>query len=250
MWRNSHDGWSARIVGEFLLRLRTASDELRWRGPVRFSLLALRELFSPLVYWHVFYVFEKDVHLLPSSRTPEFDVKVYAGSEHLGELICEIEPMGEFSADAIASRLASGDVVAVADAGSEPVGYAWMALQSGLEIAFDTTWVLGANEAAFHHSFTHPNWRGRSIQRHLDAALMRYAHQNGILKIFLTISALNPQSLNAAKHMRKQKIMTLVLARVKGLDWVYRKAFGAPLESRFALSPAAAARGINEAKHE
>lgn len=229
------------MISEFLFRVRNAPNELRWRGPFRFSLLVLREMFSPLVYWHVFYVFEKDVHVPPPDRTAEFDVKVYAGREHLDRLIREIVPMGEMSAEEIASRLASGDVVAIAYAGSEPLGYAWMALKSGMEIAFDTVWVLAANEAAFHGSFTHPNWRGRSIQRHLDAGLLRYADENGVVKIFLTISALNAPSIRAAKHMRKQRAMTLVLARVQRLNWVYRKAFGAPLESRFAVSPAAAA---------
>lgn len=241
---------SSRMISEFLFRVRNAPKELRWRGPLRFSLLVLREIFSPLFYWHVFYVFEKDVHVPPPDPAAEFDVEVYAGREHLDKLIREIAPMGEISAEEIAFRLTSGDVVAVAYAASDPVGCAWMALKGGLEIAFDTVWVLAANEAAFHGSFTRPNWRGRSVQRYLDAALLRYAHENGVVKIFLTISALNAPSIRAAKHMRKQRAMTLVLARIRRLNWVYRKAFGAPLESRFAVSPPAAARGMNEAEHE
>lgn len=229
--------WPSRMIREFLIRLRNAPNELRWRGPFRFSLLVLREIFSPLLYWHVFYVFEKDVHLLEPERTAEFDVKVCAGRDHFDELVREIVPMGEISAKVIESRLASNDIVAVAHAGSEPVGYAWMALESGLETAFDTIWVLGAKEAVFYGSFTHPHWRGRGVQHELDAMLMLCARKNHINKIFATVSALNRPSLRAFDTVHQRNIMTLMLARVRGLKWVYRKSIGAPIESHFAVSP-------------
>jgi GNAT superfamily N-acetyltransferase len=223
------------MTARYPVRWQNPFKQLRWRGPLRFSLLVLRELLSPVMYWYVFTVWERDVEL-PSDENGEFEVKVYAGRGDLDRLKREIVPMGEISADVIESRLGSGNVVAVAYQDGRAAGYAWMALAGRLEIAFDTAWVLGTKEGAYHGSFTHPNWRGRGIQRYLDAGLMRYAHEHGIGKVFATVSVMNTPSLRARDKIRQRTIMTLVLVRVRGLNWVYRKAFGAPFESRFAIS--------------
>jgi GNAT superfamily N-acetyltransferase len=209
--------------------------QLRWRGPLRFSLLVLRELLSPLMYWYVFTVWERDVELPPNGNG-EFEVKVYAGRGDLDRLKREIVPMGEISAEVTESRLGSGNVVAVAYQDGRSAGYAWMALAGRLEIAFDTDWVLGMREGAYYGSFTHPNWRGRGIQRYLDAGLMRYAHEHGIAKVFAAVSVMNTPSLRARDKIQQRTIMTLVLVRIRGLNWVYRKAVGAPFESRFTIS--------------
>jgi GNAT superfamily N-acetyltransferase len=179
-------------------------------------------------------VFEKDIEPPESDSYGEFKVKVYAGSENLDTLGGPIARLGEIPQEVIASRLASGDVVAAAYAGGDLVGYAWMTMVSGLEVAFGTTWILYSGEAALYGSFTDHGWRGRGIQRYLDAALRRYASQNAIAKFLFTVSAFNAPMLGALKDMRKRKIMTLVLVRIRGLNWVFRKAIGAPLESRFA----------------
>jgi GNAT superfamily N-acetyltransferase len=219
-----------------LNRMRNAPAELRWRGALRFSSLVLREFFSPLLYWHVLHVFQRQVQPPQREGTAEFDVKIFAGLANLDRLVCDIGPMGEISAEVIELRLISGDAVALAYSRGEPVGYAWMTFASGLEVAFGVAWFLNARESAFYGSFTHPRWRGRAIQQSLDGALMRYAYEKGVSRVFSTISALNTQMLNAFKHLDRHKIMTLVLVRVRGFNWVYRKSLGAPLESRFTLA--------------
>lgn len=225
--------WFLWMAGDILYRARSAFKEFRWRGPFRFSFLVLRELLSPLLYWHVLYVFEK-VAVPQSGETTKFDIQVYKGQANFARLARELVPMGQISAEFIERRLNSGDAVAVAYSDGEPVGYAWMMFSSGLELAFGTAWIVGAQEAALHGSFTHPKWRGRYVQRDLDRALMRYAYQLGIDTVYSTISALNTSMLRGSNRIIQRKIMTLVLVRVRGLNWVYRKSFGAPLESRFA----------------
>jgi GNAT superfamily N-acetyltransferase len=223
-------------MSEFRRRLSNVTRELRWRGPLNFSLLVLRELLSPLMYWHVFHVFEMDVTSHQPVGSSEFDVAVCSGRANSDKLTRELVPMGEISGDEINSRLGSGDSVAVAYAGRDPIGYAWVSFATWLKIAFLTVWVLDAQEAAFYGSFTHPGWRGRGVQRHLDAALMRYLAENGIATVFSTVSAFNRAMLRATNCSQRRKSMTLVLVHVRGINWVYRRAFGAPLQSRFAVS--------------
>src|SRR5712692_9799599 len=58
-----------------------AVEILRWRGPLRFLFLVVREVFRPVVYWHVFYIVQNDLRQsLPTSyaRAP-FEVRIYAG---------------------------------------------------------------------------------------------------------------------------------------------------------------------------
>src|ERR1700690_4327822 len=38
-----------------------AFEILRWRGPGRFLLLALREVLRPLVYWHAYYIIQNEM---------------------------------------------------------------------------------------------------------------------------------------------------------------------------------------------
>lgn len=195
------------------------------------------------MYWHVLHVFERDVDPPQPDSSAEFNIAVYAGRDNLEKMTRELVPMGEISADAINFRLSAGDAVAVAYAGSDPTGYTWVSFATGLEVAFQTIWILGAKQATFYGSFTHPRWRGRKVQRLLDAALMRYLAQHGIVTVFATVSAFNRAMLRATRSSQRRKIMTLVLARVRGLHWVYRGTFGAPLDSRFAVS-------VQEASHE
>jgi hypothetical protein len=65
-------------------------------------------------------------------------------------------------------------------------------------------------------------------------ALNTYAREHGVRRSVGSISVLNSQSLSMAKRLRKKKIMTVLVVRVHGLGWTFRKSFGAPLHSRFA----------------
>jgi GNAT superfamily N-acetyltransferase len=218
------------------LQLRTAAKELRWRGPLNFALLVLRELLSPLLYWHIFHVYETDVVAPQLSQSAKFNVEVYAGRANSDKLTRELAPLGDISGDEINFRLSSGDVVAVAYAGKDPAGYAWVSFATGLEIAFQTAWALDDHQAAFYGSFTHPPWRGLGVQRQLDAALMRYLAQSDFATVFSTVSTFNRAMLRATNCSQRRKCMTLVLIHFRGLNWTYRDAFGAPLQSRFAVS--------------
>lgn len=229
-------GHSAREGRNFSTVLSRLRAEFRWRGPLRFSALVLREILSPIVYWHVLYVFEKDIDPPLADPHLPFTITIYSGCENAQLLTNEIPRLGEISSKTVESRLAFGDSIAVAYADGRPVAYAWMTVASGMEIAFNTVWRLYPGECIFHGSFTLAGWRGHGVQHQLDAALQSYARERGIGKVLATISAFNTPSLRAFKRAHLCKVMTLVLVRVRGINWNFRNALGAPFESRFTVS--------------
>jgi len=50
--------------------------------------------------------------------------------------------------------------------------------------------------------------------------------------------------MSLAKHFNRRPAMTVFLARVRGLNWTFRKSFGAPLESRFFWTAPRASRKV------
>jgi hypothetical protein len=64
-------------------RWRRIGEILRWRGPFTLFVLAVRELLRPVVYWHMFYIFERDVAREPlpepysKTKKENIEVRVY-----------------------------------------------------------------------------------------------------------------------------------------------------------------------------
>jgi hypothetical protein len=86
-----------------------------------------------------------------------------------------------------------------------------------------------------YDSFVPRKLRGGGIHSVVNVALNRYARQRGLAKLFSSISILNAQSMSLAKRLRQAKRMMVILVRVRGVKWTWRKAIGAPLESRFSV---------------
>lgn len=214
---------------------RRAPEIFRWRGPLRFLLLVAREILRPFMYWHVFYIVENDIRQSsPKSYSKErFEVKIYVGPKDLEGAKTDLTAIGELSPAEIGSRLHRGDAVAVAYASDEAVGYSWMTFSSGLVLAFNTTWIVGPNEAVLYDSFVRPQWRGQGIHSCLDVAFHSYARERGIVRTLASMAALNSQALSLAKRSGKPTIMTVVLVRFRGVKRAWGTAIGAPLNSRF-----------------
>jgi hypothetical protein len=70
----------------------------------------------------------------------------------------------------------------------------------------------------------------------MNRTLNEYARDRRLTRTLARISALNPQSLNLAKHSRDPKTMTLILAHIRGVNWTYIKTLDLPFSSRFARS--------------
>jgi GNAT superfamily N-acetyltransferase len=212
-----------------------AFEILRWRGPWRFLLLSLRELLKPLVYWHVYYIIQNDMQ--PAAPMPavkgKFETWVYSGEQDLAKASTALAGVGELTPAEIALRLKRDDAVAVAFAGEQAIGYLWMTLCSGLQLVFDTVWIVHRNEAVLYDTFVLPAWRGRGIHACMDVALNNWAYSRGIVRAFASISAINNQSLGVLKLAGKARIMTLVLVRVRGLDRTWIKATGSPFDLHF-----------------
>jgi hypothetical protein len=131
-------------------------------------------------------------------------------------------------------RLNRGDALAIVYQGKGPVASGWMTFSSGMELAYGTTWILQPNEGTQYGAFVAPSARGNGIFSVLNVALNTYAREHGITTSVGSISILNSQSLSMATRLRKKKIMTVIVVRIHGLGWTFRKAIGAPLHTRFA----------------
>jgi len=216
-------------------QLRDVRDVLRWRGPFRFLLLVVREVLSPFVYWHVYDIFEKDLRQpIPESYARgEFEIRIYKGSEDLERLGNELTSMGELAPIEIKARFGRGDIVAVAYAGQKATGYLWLTFLSGMHLGFGTSWMVHSHEAVRYGMFVLPQWRGRGISSLLNHAVNVHAREHGIIRTLASISVLNNPSLSLPKHYGTAPSMKVIIFRVRGVNWTYRKAIGARLDSRF-----------------
>jgi GNAT superfamily N-acetyltransferase len=215
---------------------RRAVEILRWRGPGHFLLLALREMLRPLLYWYAWNIYLTDLRqpLKEPYAKWKFDVRIFARQNEEEIARQQLALLGEPLPANFAARMNRGDAVAIVYSGSEPVAFGWMTFSSGMELAYGTTWILHANEGTQYGSFVLPKWRGNGIFSVLNVALNSYAREHGVVHSVGSISVLNSQSLSMARRLGKKKIMTVILVRVRGLGWTFRKAIGAPLHTRFA----------------
>ena len=217
------------------MRILAIREHLHWRGPWIVFLLSLRELLRPLLYWHIWRIYQTDlIHEFPQPYSRSIlDVVIYASQDDLPFITSRLVAMGELSALEIETRFHRGDVVAFASTSGELVGYMWLAFSSGIELKFDTHWIIRTGEALRYGAFVVPALRGRGIYSVLNSALNTYALERGVTSTLASISILNPQSLSLPKRYNRRISMTVFLARTRLLSFTLRKSFRAPLHSRF-----------------
>src|SRR5690348_10814324 len=94
--------WIASLLGGG----RQVLDALRWRGPFSFLLLTVREIFNPVVYWHVFYVVENDLTDQPPLLYAKkyFGVRFYQGEAEIARIGPQLSALGELTVDEILVR--------------------------------------------------------------------------------------------------------------------------------------------------
>jgi hypothetical protein len=216
---------------------QTIREGVRWRGLFFSSLLAVRGILRPFMYWHAWHIFQTDLRrpLEQPYAKEQVEVKVFAGKQNLAEATAVISLMG-IAPDEIGLRFGRGDAAAVAYVQREAAGYMWITFAEGMELAFGVSWLLRPHEALRYGAFVLPRWRGLGILSSMNHALNEYALRRGSTHTLGGISALNPQSLNLAKHARNPKIMSIILIHIRGVNWTFTKTTGASLESRFSRS--------------
>jgi hypothetical protein len=210
---------------------------MRWRGLFFSSLLAMRAVLRPFMYWHAWHIFQTDLEqpLVEPYAKEQVEVKVFTGKQNLEEATAAISLMGIPPAE-IALRFNRGDAAAVAYVEREPSGYMWITFAAGMDLAFGVSWILGPQEALRYGAFVSPRRRGLGILSAMNRALNEHARGRGSTRTLGGISALNPQSLNLAKHARNRKIMSIILIHFRGVNWTFTKTTGAPFDSHFCRS--------------
>jgi GNAT superfamily N-acetyltransferase len=189
------------------------------------------------LYWRVFYILDRELarEPLPAPYSKvELEVTVYAKQMRVDRIITELAAMGELCRREIESQLDRGDMVAIAYAAGEPAGYGWLGFSSGkIELAFGITWMVRPHEAVGYGNFVPPKWRGRGIQRSINAAVNSYARGLGITRSLSSISALNTQSMSLAKHYGSANTMKVTLIHIRPANRTIIRASGSPFDSRF-----------------
>jgi GNAT superfamily N-acetyltransferase len=210
-------------------------EHLRWRGPWIVFLVSLRELLKPIVYWYVWHIYETDLSSdVPQGYSrPIFDVVICTSRDDLSSIKSRLLSMGELCAPELDTRFQRGDAVAVASSSGQPVGCMWMGFSSGIELEFDTCWIIRSGEALRYGSFVLPSFRGRGVHSLLNSALNTYALKRGVTRTLGSASVLNLQSLSLPRHYNRAISMTVFLARFRLLSFTFRKSFRAPLSSCF-----------------
>jgi GNAT superfamily N-acetyltransferase len=217
------------------MNIPSIREHLRWRGAPIVFLLSLRELLRLLFYWHVWHIYETDI----SRAVPQpycraaLNVAIRTSRDDLSCIKPSILSMGELSAAELDIRFQRGDAVALASAAGQPVGYMWMGFSSGIELEFDTFWIIRAGEALRHGAFVIPSFRGCGVYSLLNSTLNAYALERGVTRTLGSVSVLNRQSLSLPRHYNRAIAMTVFLARFRLLSFTLRKSFRAPLSARF-----------------
>ena len=188
------------------------------------------------MYWYAWNIYLTDLQapLTEPYAKGKFDVRIFNGENDRERARKELAALGEPLPDNFDTRVNRGDTLAIVYSGDAPVACGWMTFTSGMELAYGTTWILQPHEGTQYGAFVLPKWRGHGIFSVMNVALNTYAREQGVVRSIGSISVLNSQSLRMAKRLGKKKIMTVVLVRLRGLNWVFRNATGAPLHSRFA----------------
>jgi GNAT superfamily N-acetyltransferase len=218
-------------------RWRTIRESLRWRGLLFSTMLAVREVLRPLMYWHAWHIFYTDLARpiqVPYAKE-QVSVQIFSGGDEVAVATAQLAPTGQLSVEEIRRRLNQG-AVAIACVAGQPAGYMWLTRADGWQLAFGVQWILRANEALRYGSFVLPPWRGLGIHSSMNHALNCWARERGLQRTIGSIGAFNRQSLNLAKHAQNPKVMTLLVVHVRGVNWTYARAIGAPLASRFSRS--------------
>jgi GNAT superfamily N-acetyltransferase len=232
---NASAGLKKPMPNKLSIRWQTAREALRWRGLLFSSLLGAREILRPIMYWHAWHVFHTDLRRpLPEPYAKEeVMVKVFTRTENTEDIAAQISSIGNIPLANVNSRFDRGDAVAVAYVKREFTGFMWMTFADGMDLAFGVRWIVHPHEALRYGSFVVPRWRGLGIHSSMNRALNGYARDRGLTRTLGAISAVNPQSLNLAKHARNHKVMTLLLIHIQGINRTYCKTTGAPFDSRF-----------------
>ena len=188
-------------------------EVLRWRGPIRFSLIVARELARPLVCVRVVHVFETTLDPPICLPPPPEGVAVHVADPDDALLPADLGATGAIAPDVAGARLNRGDAVVVARAGQQVVGFAWLGFASSWDPHLGATMIVGAGEARHYDSFVMPAWRGKQVHAQLLAVAKRHARDRGCRRTVSWIAALNTPSLKVSSRFGQQRT-TLVFFRL------------------------------------
>ncbi len=199
-------------------RVSIAPEVLRWRGPLRFALIAARELARPLISVRVIRIFETDLRRpIPELLPPAgLEVQVFADDEQDGAVVEQLAATGTITAAEVRRRFAREDRVVVARREDTVLGYAWLGFSSRWQPHLRATMQVGPTEVLHYDAFVSPASRGKGMHPLLIATGKRHARDLGCQRTVSWIAALNTPSLKVRRRFGSRGGELAVFVRPAG----------------------------------
>jgi GNAT superfamily N-acetyltransferase len=218
-------------------RLDGLLELLRVEGPVMFARHALQRYASRLLT-HLD-VFEFDL-----ARAASLDTSTYALPPGVTSRIfrgeAEIEPLfaileqSRLSRATVEQRMARGDLVMVATAGDDLVGYSWTTFTEAWISEIGATLVPRKGELVQYDKQVMPRWRGKGLQYAMSVAILSHLSKLGYKRTLGWVDALNTRSLKNQYRLGKRKVADVISVPALGIVRVrnYSAVDGVTIEKR------------------
>ena len=210
---------------------------LRAEGPVMFVRHALQRYAARIVTR--LYVFEFDL-----ARAAALDASTYGLPPGVTSRIfrgeAEIEPLAaifeqsRLSRAIAEQRMARGDLVMVAMAGDELVGYSWATFKAVLISEIRATLMPRDDELVQYDKQVMPHWRGKGLQYAISVAILPHLSTLGYKRTLGWVDSLNTRSLKNQYRLGKRKVADIISVPALGILRVrnYSATGGITIEKR------------------
>jgi GNAT superfamily N-acetyltransferase len=191
--------------------LRGVTELLRVEGPLTFLKHAMQTYASPFV--SRFYFFEYDLARAAQMEAdvlpPGVTARIFRGIEELESLVAILAQTGMSRAE-VTRRMALGDIVALAMAGDELVGYTWATSRERWVSEIKATVFPRADEIVQYDKRVMPKWRGQGLQYAISGIILPHLARMGYKRTLGWVDALNTRSLKNQRRLGKRKIAGVI----------------------------------------
>ncbi len=192
----------------------------RIEGPVIFLRHALQRYAPPLFNQLFFFEFdlarakefESPAELLPEGVTTQ----VLSGESEIPR-VTAILAQGGVSPVSVQQRISRGDVVILAMAGDELVGYSWATFRERWISEIRATIVPREGEALMYDKRIMPRWRGKGLQYALSVAMHLHLSQLRPTRALVWVDALNTRSLKNQRRLGRRKVADVISSPALGI---------------------------------
>jgi hypothetical protein len=217
---NGQAAWETGGPRRSLGGIHGVAELLRIEGPVTFLTHALQRYGSRLVGRHYFFEFDLagtvrlgwDATSLP----PGIRSHIFQGTDEV-EYLARLAAQSGMREAAVEQRVAGGDLVAIALAGDELVGYSWATSRERWASEIGGTVLPREGEIVQYDERVMPKWRGKGLYYPISAAMLPDLLKLGYRRTLVWVDAFNTRSLKNQRRFGKRKIADVVSIPALGI---------------------------------